>query len=95
MLSATNTHKQKSDEESRARKDIPQIAQQVFNPECTNFGPNRKTDWKEYFFCSNCRNHENNLSAKPNQKQTKNTYVQQITNHFFIQQLKQKYGAIM
>ena len=41
---SSNTRKRSSDEESSAQRVIPRMVQQIHQPECTDYGPNREAD---------------------------------------------------
>ena len=49
---AQNNHKRLSDDISlcTAWKPVPQMVQEICQPECTYFGPNREIDWNGYLF---------------------------------------------
>ena len=48
-----------------ARTPVPDEIRKRRAPECTDYGTNREEEWPEYFFCSNCKAYENELSWRP------------------------------
>ena len=69
MLGASQKSTRRNNSILVSRKPVPTIVWEVRKPECTDFGPNGKTNWLEYFFCSNCKLYEDELVTHPHLEQ--------------------------